>query len=170
MHNSIADLTPKPAKRPRTVFKFGHFELRTESGELAKHGVRVKLQAKPLQILEALLEKPGELVTREELCAKLWPCGTFVDFENGLNTAANRLRTALGDSAEAARYVETVPRRGYRLICPVTRVEPPIDASFGKEHLRLVEKIPPRPTMSKIRKVVQSFLNDCTTLWRRTRR
>lgn len=105
------------------VFKFGVFELRTETGELTKHGTRIKVQIKPLRMLEALLERPGELVTREDLRARLWPAGTFVDFESGLNTATNRLRTALGDSAEAPRYVETLPRLGYRFICPVTQVE-----------------------------------------------
>ncbi len=81
------------------------------------------MQAKPVQVLETLLAKPGELVTREELFQKLWPAGTFVDFENGLNTATNRLRVALNDSAEAPRYIETLPRLGYRFICPVIRVD-----------------------------------------------
>ena len=102
------------------IFKFGVFELRPGTGELWKHGVRVKLQTKPLQILEALLAAPGEVITREELFKRLWPEGTFVDFESGLNTATNRLRTALGDSAETPRYIETLPRLGYRFICPVT--------------------------------------------------
>jgi DNA-binding winged helix-turn-helix (wHTH) protein/Tol biopolymer transport system component len=86
---------------------------------LCKHGTRIKLQIKPFQILETLLERPGELVTREELRSKLWPPGTFVDFESGLNTAINRLRAALGDSAESPHYIETLPRLGYRFICPV---------------------------------------------------
>ncbi len=104
------------------MFKFGAFELRTETGELSKHGTRLRLQTKPLHVLEALLERPGELITREELCKRLWPAGTFVDFESGLNTATNRLRAALGDSADAPRYIETLPRLGYRFICPVTEV------------------------------------------------
>lgn len=110
-----------------TGFRFGAFELHTATGHLFKHGTRIKLQVKPLQILEILVAKPGELVTREELCRKLWPTGTFVDFESGLNTATNRLRGALGESAEAPRYIETVPRLGYRFICPVTSIprEPP---------------------------------------------
>ena len=110
------------ANRDRTarIFKFGVFELRPETGELWKHGIRVKLQTKPLQILEALLSAPGEVITREELFKRLWPDGTFVDFESGLNTATNRLRTALGDSADTPRYIETLPRLGYRFICPVT--------------------------------------------------
>lgn len=112
-----------PERRSRRMFRFGDFELRTETGELTKHGIRIKVQAKPVQVLETLLTKPGELVTREELFQKLWPAGTFVDFENGLNTATNRLRVALSDSAEAPRYIETLPRLGYRFICPVIRVD-----------------------------------------------
>src|SRR5947199_9050506 len=94
-----------PERRLRRILRFGAFELRSESGQLSKHGIRIKVQTKPIQVLEALLARPGELVTREELRKKLWPAGTFVDFENGLNTATNRLRTALGDSAEAPRYI-----------------------------------------------------------------
>ncbi|MGI9073960.1 MAG: winged helix-turn-helix domain-containing protein [Bryobacteraceae bacterium] len=112
-----------PARRSRRTFRFAEFELRSETGQLSKHGTRIKVQTKPIQVLEALLAKPGQLVTREELCRKLWPAGTFVDFENGLNTATNRLRTALGDSAEAPRYIETLPRLGYRFICPVVEIE-----------------------------------------------
>jgi DNA-binding winged helix-turn-helix (wHTH) protein/Tol biopolymer transport system component len=105
------------------VFRFGAFELRTGTGELCKHGTRIKLQIKPLQILETLLDRPGELVTRHELCGKLWAPGTFVDFESGLNTAVNRLRGALGDSAESPHYIETLPRLGYRFICPVQSID-----------------------------------------------
>ncbi|MGI8958275.1 MAG: winged helix-turn-helix domain-containing protein [Bryobacteraceae bacterium] len=112
-----------PARRSRRTFRFAEFELCSETGQLSKHGIRIKVQTKPIQVLEALLAKPGELVTREEICRKLWPAGTFVDFENGLNTATNRLRTALGDSAEAPRYIETLPRLGYRFLCPVIEVE-----------------------------------------------
>jgi len=123
LQNGLADTAGTPAKRPRTVYKFGSFELRSESGELFKRGIRIRLQMKPLQVLQALLEKPGEPVTREELCKRLWPAGTFVDFENGLNTATNRLRVALRDSADSPLYIETLPRLGYRLVCPVLRVE-----------------------------------------------
>ena len=102
--------------------QFGPFELRTDTGELRKHGIRVKIQAKPLAVLRALLERPGEVVTRDELRDHLWPADTFVDFESGLNTAANRLRLGLGDSADAPRFVETLPRVGYRFIAPVILV------------------------------------------------
>ncbi|MBV8572627.1 MAG: winged helix-turn-helix domain-containing protein [Acidobacteriaceae bacterium] len=107
----------------KKIYKFGVFELRPETGELSKNGIRIKLQSRPCQVLEALLERPGELVTRQDLCARLWPTGTFVDFESGLNTATNRLRSALGDSAETPRYIETLPRLGYRFICPVIEIQ-----------------------------------------------
>src|SRR5713101_6577675 len=102
--------------------RFGPFELEIGSGELRKQGVRIRLQAKPLQILRALLEDPGAVVSREELRRRLWPEDTFVDFESGLNTAVNRLRLALNDSAENPRYIETAARAGYRFIALVTKV------------------------------------------------
>ena len=104
---------------PTTAFRFGVFELDLRAGEVRKNGVKVKLQEQPFQILAMLLERPGEVVTREELRQKLWPEGTFVDFEHGLNAAVNRLRDALGDSPDNPRFVETIPRRGYRFIAPV---------------------------------------------------
>src|SRR5499433_46370 len=102
---------------PKTV-RFGDFEVDLGAGELRKHGLRLRLQAQPFQVLMALLERPGEVITREELIRRLWPEGTFVDFDRGLNVAVTRLRQALADSAESPRYVETVARRGYRLIGP----------------------------------------------------
>lgn len=96
--------------------RFGPFDLTMETGELRKHGVRVRLQHRPFQILAALVEAPGRLVTRDELRARLWPSDVFVDFESGLNTAVNRLRIALGDSAENPLYVETLSRLGYRFL------------------------------------------------------
>lgn len=103
----------------RRVFRFGVFELDSQTGELRKRGVKLKLQGKPLQILTALLEQPGQIVTRDELQRRLWPSDVFVDFDSGLNTAANRLRIALGDSADNPRYIETLPRVGYRFIAPI---------------------------------------------------
>jgi TolB-like protein/DNA-binding winged helix-turn-helix (wHTH) protein/Tfp pilus assembly protein PilF len=100
----------------RQVVCFGPFELDLHSGELFKHGSRIKLQGQPIQILRILLEQPGKLVTREEISQKLWPSDTFVDFEHSLNTAVKKLRTALGDEAETPRYIETLPRRGYRFV------------------------------------------------------
>jgi DNA-binding winged helix-turn-helix (wHTH) protein len=109
---------------PSGVVQFDGFELRLETGELRRNGMRVRLQTKPFQILTALLERPGRVVTRDELRMRLWPSDTFVDFESGLNTAANRLRIALGDSAENPRYIETLSRIGYRFVAPVRRVSP----------------------------------------------
>lgn len=108
-----------PTGPAHAVARFGVFELDTRTGELRKHGVKLRLQGRPFQVLQALLERPGEIVTREELRARLWPSDVFVDFESGLNTAANRLRIVLGDSAENPRYIETLARVGYRFIAPV---------------------------------------------------
>lgn len=96
------------------------------AGELRKHGLRIRLQVQPLQVLGMLLERPGEVVTREELRQVLWPGDTFVDFDHGLNNAINRLREALGDSAESPRFLETLPRRGYRFIARVENIPSPV--------------------------------------------
>src|SRR5437764_48671 len=123
----------------RQVIRFGPFELDTETGELRKQGIRIRLQSKPLEILRALIEKPDVVVTREELRLRLWP-DTFVDFERGLNTAINRLRISLGDSAENPRYIETLARTGYRFIAPVTDMAatppppPPAQAAAPRFH------------------------------------
>jgi Tol biopolymer transport system component/DNA-binding winged helix-turn-helix (wHTH) protein len=106
------------SSRPRPV-RFGVFELDVRSGELRKSGARVPLQDQPLKLLECLLEHPGELVTRDELRSRLWPGDTFVDFEQGVNAAVKRLREALADSADTPRFIQTLPRRGYRFIAPV---------------------------------------------------
>jgi DNA-binding winged helix-turn-helix (wHTH) protein len=110
------DYVPAPARRP---LRFSLFELDPQSGELRKAGVLVGLQEQSLKVLTELLEQPGDLVTREQLRQKLWPNGTFVDFEHGLNAVINRLRETLGDSADSPRFIQTVPRRGYRFIAPV---------------------------------------------------
>jgi TolB-like protein/DNA-binding winged helix-turn-helix (wHTH) protein/Tfp pilus assembly protein PilF len=102
--------------------RFGSFEMDLRAGELRKHGVRIRLQTQPFQILGMLLQRPGEVVTREELRHALWPGDTFVDFDHGLNNAINRLRETLGDSAESPRFLETLPRRGYRFIAPVESI------------------------------------------------
>ena len=98
---------------------FGVFELDLASGELRKSGVKVRLQEQPFQVLKALLERPGEVVSREELQQRLWPDDTFVDFEGGLSTAVQKIRQALGDSSSNPRFVETLPKRGYRFVAPV---------------------------------------------------
>src|SRR5579864_6422901 len=100
-------------------FRFGVFEIDIDSGELRKQGRVVRLQEKPLQTLRLLLERAGAVVTREELRERLWPSDTFVQFDDNLNSAIRRVREALGDSAENPRFLETIPRRGYRFLCPV---------------------------------------------------
>ncbi len=99
--------------------RFGLFEFDPRSGELRKQGLKIRLQGQPVEILSMLLARPGELVTREELQKKLWPGDTFVDFDPSLNAAVKRLRSALGDSAETPRFIETLARRGYRFLAPV---------------------------------------------------
>lgn len=106
------------------VFRFGAFEVNEATGELRKQGIRVKLHSQPFQILVMLLERPAELVTREEMRQRLWDEDTFVDFDHGLNTAVNKLREALGDLASQPRHVETVSGKGYRFIAPVTLAGP----------------------------------------------
>lgn len=113
---------PQPATTNARL-RVGEFEVDLRSGELRCNGDKVKLQERPFQILAALLERPGEMVTREDLQRKLWPNDTFVDFEHSINTAVKKLREALGDDAENPRFIETLPRRGYRLIAPVQPVE-----------------------------------------------
>src|SRR5262249_53570434 len=101
------------------------FELNPQSGELRKQGMKIRLQGQPVEILVLLLERPGEIVSREELQKKLWPADTFVDFEQGLNNAMKRLRAALDDNAETPQFIETLPRRGYRFIGTVNGLEQP---------------------------------------------
>ena len=99
--------------------RFGQFEADLSQGKLLKRGVVVRLEHRPFQVLASLLESPGNVVTREELKSRLWPSGTYVDFDEGLNTAVRKLRAALGDSSESPVFVETVPRRGYIFVAPV---------------------------------------------------
>src|SRR5580693_243675 len=100
-------------------YRFGAFVLDPSSGELRRNGTKLRLQEQPLQVLLKLLENSGNLVTREQLHSALWAADTFVDFDTGLNSAVKRLREALGDSADVPRFIETVPRRGYRFIAPI---------------------------------------------------
>src|ERR1700756_5780121 len=108
---------------PSSILRFGTFEADLRAGELRKQGKRIKLQEQPFHVLTVLLQRPGDVVTREELRNQNWPPGTFVDFDNNLNTAINKLREALGDSADNPRFIETLPRRGYRFLVPVTSDE-----------------------------------------------
>src|SRR5580692_10204319 len=99
--------------------RFGVFELDMRSGELRKGGTRISLQDQPLKVLNALVEHPGEMVTREELKSRIWPNDSFGDFDHAVSVAVSKIRAALGESADVPRYVETLPRRGYRFIFPV---------------------------------------------------
>jgi len=119
----------------KKTITFGVFELDLSAGELRKSGMRLRLQGQPLQILVLLLERAGEVVTREELRERLWPSDTFVDFDHSLNTAINKVRDTLGDSASSPRYIETLARRGYRFIAPVQR-----NAVIGNPVEKKVEK------------------------------
>jgi len=103
-----------------SLVRFGPYEADLLSGELRKSGIRLKIQDRPFQILAILLEQPGQMVTREQLQKRLWAEDTFVDFEHGLNTAINKLRQALSDVADNPRFIETLPKRGYRFIAPVS--------------------------------------------------
>src|SRR5579864_3366843 len=102
-----------------TAVQFGIYEVDLEEGEVRKAGVRIKVQQQPFKVLQALLERPGELVTREQLHDRIWSGASYGDFDQAVNVAVAKLRTALGDSADNPRFIETVPRRGYRFIAPV---------------------------------------------------
>jgi TolB-like protein/DNA-binding winged helix-turn-helix (wHTH) protein/tetratricopeptide (TPR) repeat protein len=132
---------------PRTI-QFGNFEADLRAGELRRDGARIKLQEQPFRVLTLLLEHPGEVVSREELQKQLWPADTFVDFDHSLNAAIRRLRDALGDSAENPKFVETVARRGYRFLGPVSGapavIAPP------------VTKVAPQPSMSQHRRMMMA--------------
>src|SRR6266576_6879133 len=104
--------------------RFGQFEMDEHARELRKEGIKVRLQEQPLQILQILLEHPGEVVTREDLRKRVWPTDTFVDFDHGINNAIKRLREALVDTAETPHYIETLPRRGYRFLHALATTTP----------------------------------------------
>ena len=146
------EISPPKAK----VARFGLFEADCEQRVLTKGGLRVRLQDQPFQVLALLLERPGEVITREEVRQKLWSADTFVEFDDGLNTAIKKLRAALGDSPDNPRFIETVPRRGYRFLAPVifrSRVDQPSSSPQGiviaaREQSRVViEKVPPNSNL-----------------------
>ncbi len=122
-------------KRPLPPIRFGIFEVDLHSGELRRQGYKVKLQEQPFRLLVILLERSGQIVTREELQNRLWPADTFVDFERGMNRAINKLREALGDDADNPRFIETLPRRGYRFLA-VAEITERLEADQG-ESIRL---------------------------------
>jgi TolB-like protein/DNA-binding winged helix-turn-helix (wHTH) protein/tetratricopeptide (TPR) repeat protein len=129
LFNSKDDVVMEPSI-PKSVVRFGTYEVSLQSGEVRKSGLRIRVQHQPLKLLEILLERPGEVVTREELCSRVWPNETFGDFDQALNIAIAKLRTALGDSAENPRFIETLSKRGYRFIADVSVVDP--NARTGK--------------------------------------
>src|SRR5437773_727183 len=119
-------MEPAPAK---VLYRFGVFDADPSTGELRKQGMRIRLQEQPFQVLLLLLERRGDLVTREELRERLWPADTFVDFDHSLNTAVNKIREVLNDSASSPRFVETLARRGYRFLGEVKWVVPTHEVS-----------------------------------------
>jgi cholera toxin transcriptional activator len=129
----------QPARR----YRFGVFEADSTTGELRRKGVRIKLHSQPFQVLVMLLERPGDLLTREEISRELWPDGTFVDYEHGVNSAVNRLRDALGDKASNSRFIETLARRGYRFVAPVERITLNGDTLTEAPALPFSVKVPP---------------------------
>ena len=130
---------------PSVVYRFGVFELDGNSGELRRGGVKQKLQDQPFHVLLALLERPGEVVAREDLQHALWPADTYVDFETGLNTAIKRLREVLGDSAESPTFIGTIPKRGYRFLAAVNKLDvaaPLAGNGNGNGNLAVLDAIP----------------------------
>ena len=125
---NYAPRSVEPASHSGTLVRFGVYEADLNAGELRKNGAKVRLQEQPFQLLAYLLERKGLVVTREELREKLWAADTFVDFDHSLNTAVNKVRDALGDSAGNPRFVETLARRGYRFIAPVEWVDGAVEA------------------------------------------
>jgi DNA-binding winged helix-turn-helix (wHTH) protein len=119
-----------PQSAPR--YRFGIFEVDAATGELRRQGLRVKLNTQPFQVLLMLLDRPGQLLTRDEISRELWPDGTFVDYEHGVNSAINRIREALGDTAASPRFLETLARKGYRFIAAVERIEFGTSFASGK--------------------------------------
>ena len=156
---TLIHLSMQEAHQLRGPLRFGVFELDLRAGELRKNGLRVRLQEQPFQVLAMLVEHPGEVVGREELQKKLWPADTFVDFDHGLNKVINKIREALGDSAESPRFVQTVARRGYRFLAevrvsdaaPVRRRDlatQPQPASEVRDRPDLASKLPTARTFS----------------------
>src|SRR5215470_11597512 len=110
----------EPGAASSKIYRFGLFETDVAKGTLTRNGIRVKLQDQPFRVLILLLERPGEIVTRDELRQRLWPEGTYVDFDGSLNVILKKLRAAIDDDSDNPRFIETVPRHGYRFIAPVT--------------------------------------------------
>ncbi|MGH9782147.1 MAG: winged helix-turn-helix domain-containing protein, partial [Candidatus Acidiferrales bacterium] len=153
--------------REARSFRFGPFELAGGTGELRREGKRVsRLQAQPLQVLLMLLECPGEVVTRDELRQKIWSSDTFVDFDHGVNTAINKLRSALGESASSPRFIETLPRIGYRFIAAVEALGAGSLQSGEKPETRLPAQTPVTKTLPENAAAVaeRTFLSQADDL------
>jgi DNA-binding winged helix-turn-helix (wHTH) protein len=137
---------------PPQRYRFGVFEANASTGELRKQGIRIKLNVQPFQVLLMLLERPNEILTRDEIARALWPDGTFVDFDHGVNSAVNRIREALGDQARNPRFIETLARRGYRFVAPVQNLsenptkpapdEPPAPEPSALTFLATAQELP----------------------------
>ena len=143
-----------PSNRESSLLRFGVFEVDLAAGELRKNGARIRLQEQPFQVLAALLQNAGQVVTRDHLREKIWAADTFVDFDHSLNTAVNKIREALGDSASSPRFLETLARRGYRFIAPVDRiaaaatVSAPIHAQRNDPQVNNLPATPPTATIA----------------------
>lgn len=151
MLESIGSVMVRPFTSQQQI-RFAVFEFDPQSGELRKHGMKIRLQGQPVKILTMLLARPGEVVNREDLQKKLWSADTFVDFEHSLNAAIKRLRAALGDSAETPRFVETLARRGYRFIAPV---------DVGGGALTEAPVAPPQRPSGRHRQILHAALAAC---------
>src|SRR5947208_16606429 len=135
-----------PERTGRRRVRFGAFDVDLVAGELFKQGIKIRLQQQPFRVLALLLERPGEVVTREDLRQAIWPAGTFVEFDVGVDAAIHKLRTALGDAAEHPRLVETLPRRGYRFIAAV-------DGAVASEEQASTAAASPGPSHSALQAV-----------------
>jgi DNA-binding winged helix-turn-helix (wHTH) protein len=136
---------PQPARR----YRFGVFEADAATGELRKQGIRIQLNAQPFQVLLMLLESPGVLLTRKEISRELWPEGTFVDYEHGVNSAVNRVREAPGDIASSPRFIETLAGRGYRFVAPVERIA--ANGNSSQAPLSLEQSATPSQAVRRVR-------------------
>jgi TolB-like protein/DNA-binding winged helix-turn-helix (wHTH) protein/Tfp pilus assembly protein PilF len=168
--NHVPDFAMLVQTPPARLLRFDNFELDTRAGELRKGGIKLRLQGQPLQVLATLMERAGDLVTREQLRAQLWPADTFVDFDHSLHNAIARIRAVLGDCAEQPRYIETMPRRGYRFIAAVEVVgvsQPELDAKLDPPHE--VARPSPPTTRHNLRLIVPIALSvlvvAACTLW-----
>jgi DNA-binding winged helix-turn-helix (wHTH) protein len=146
--SGVMDAPASSSRRLRT----GLFEIDLASGEVYKEGRKVSLQEQPFRVLAVLLERPGEIVTREELQSRLWPADTYVGFDEGKNTAIRKLRVAFGDSVENPRFFQTIPRRGYRFIAPVHEV---VD-SLQTENAADSSTSPPQPSSANFKPSIPS--------------